>query len=268
MDLIQALILGIVQGLTEFIPVSSSAHLVLVPWLLRWPEPGLAFDTVLHLGTLMAVLLFFWRDFVSLFDGWLRSLVGRGRSSDGRLAWLVLLGTIPAGIAGTTLGGWFEAMFSQPHLVAIFLLVTSLSLAVAEYLGQQRRDMPELRPLDAVVVGLAQALAIAPGISRSGATISAAMLLGTTRSAAARFSFWLAAVVIFGAGGVEVLHLLRTGEAITRLVPLTIGFLAAAGTGYASIGFLLRYLRTRGLYVFALYCAILGLAVLFLPVVR
>lgn len=269
MSLLQALVLGLVQGLTEFIPISSSGHLVLVPWALGWPAPELAFDTTLHLGTLAAVLAFFANDYLVLARAWLSSLRSpKSIDTNARLAWFLIIGTIPAVVAGVLLESWFEQMFTQPALVGVFLLITAALLFVAEKVGRQELDLSALGIKSAVSIGLAQALAICPGISRSGATISAGMAFGLDRRAAARFSFLLSSPIILGAAISQILPLLSSGLALDQIGVLLVGFVVAAVSGYLCIGFLLRYLATRGLWVFSVYCAAIGLATILLAVVR
>lgn len=259
MTLLRAIILGLIQGATEFIPVSSSGHLVLVPWLLGWEEPGLTFDTVLHLGTLVAVLAYFWRDWWRLITAWLRGLVRwRWDDPDARLAWLLVVGTIPAAVLGFTLEDFFESLFGQPAWVAFFLLVTAALLALSEWLGRRGRQIEELRWSDAVLIGLGQAAAIAPGISRSGATMSAGLFRGLERPAAARFSFLLSTPVILGAGAFKLLDLFSLPDPLAHAPVLVAGFLAAAISGYLCIWGLLRYLQRGRLYPFAIYCAVAG----------
>lgn len=269
MSLLQAIILGLIQGATEFIPVSSSGHLVLVPWLLGWDEPGLMFDTVLHLGTLLAVLAYFWRDWWRLITAWLRGLIRwRWDDPDARLAWLLVLGTVPAALLGFLLEDFFESLFGQPAWVATFLLVTAALLAVSEWLGRRQRELADLRWLDALVIGLGQATAIAPGISRSGATIAAGLGRGLERPAAARFSFLLATPVILGAGAFQLLDLLALPDPMAEVPALMAGFLAAAISGYLCIWGLLRYLQRGKLYPFAIYCALAGSAALVVALLR
>jgi len=262
MNVLQSILLGIVQGATEFIPVSSSGHLVLVPWLLGWPEPGVAFDTVLHLGTLLAVLLVFAPDFWKLATAWLRSLARRESSADTRLAWWILLATIPAALMGALLEKQFEALFSAPRWVALFLLVTGAWLVLADRLGRKLRQAEDLTWSQALLIGVAQGLAIAPGISRSGATIGAGLLLGLKREAAARFSFLLSAPIILGAAALQVKKLLGVAGLGGQALPLVLGFLAAFATGYLCIRLLLSYLRQHSLTVFAAYCWVVGLVAL------
>jgi undecaprenyl-diphosphatase len=268
MDILQAIVLGILQGATEFVPVSSSGHLVLVPWLLGWGDPGLVFDTVVHWGTLLAVLAYFWRDWWALLTAWLRGLARWDWSApEARLAWLLVVGTIPAAVLGYLLEDFFESLFGEPAWVSFFLLVTAGLLALAERLGPRRRRVEELGWADALLVGLGQAAAIAPGISRSGATMSAGLFRGLARPAAARFSFLLATPIIFGAGLLQMADLLAAPDPLAQVPVLATGFVAAAASGYLCIWGLLRYLQRGRLYPFALYCAafgLLGLAVAWL----
>lgn len=263
MDILQAIILGIVQGATEFIPVSSSGHLVLVPWLLGWDSPGLVFDTVVHWGTLVAVLAYFWRDWLVLITAWFRGLLRWDwQEPEARLMWLLILGSIPAALLGFFLEDFFEALFGKPVWVSVFLLVTAGLLALSERLGDlgaaRERDLDSLRWPDALVIGLGQAAAIAPGISRSGSTIATGLFRGLQRPAAARFSFLLATPIIFGAGLLQLKDLFSAPDPLAQLPALTAGFLAATISGYFCIWGLLRYLKQGKLYPFAIYCALAG----------
>lgn len=269
MNIVQALVLGIVQGATEFIPISSSGHLVLVPWLLNWPEPGLVFDTIVHWGTLVAVLAVFRRDILALATAWVRSLVERRLNpTEARLAWLIIVGTLPATLMGFFGEDFFESLFGSPEWVAAPLLVTGAILTLSEWLGKRQRSMDDLGWLDSILIGLAQALAIAPGISRSGATIAMGLLRGVKREAAARYSFLLATPIIFGAGLPQLIGLFQAGAVGAQLLPLVIGFLAAAISGYLCIKFLLAYLQRGRLYVFAIYCWLVGIASLTIFLMR
>jgi undecaprenyl-diphosphatase len=269
MDLLQAIILGLVQGITEFIPVSSSGHLVLVPWLLRWPAPTLTFDTVVHWGTLLAVLAYFWRDWLGLIGAWLRALV-RWDWTDplAWLMWLLIAGSIPAAVLGYLLEDLFESLFGKPAWVSAFLLVTAGLLALSERIGDRVRSADELRLPDALLIGLGQAAAIAPGISRSGATIATGLLRGLDRPAAARFSFLLATPIIFGAGLFKIVDQLSAANGGDTLSIYAVGFLVAALSGYACIWGLLRYLQRGRLYPFAVYCACAGIFCLLMAWLR
>ena len=272
MDIIQAIILGIVQGATEFIPVWSSAHLVLVPWAMGWQNPGLLFDTLLHWGTLAAVVTYFWREWIAVIRAFFRSLVTRGpwtaaaggrlADPDARLAWGLVLGTLPAVILGFLFKDYVESLFAAPVAVGVFLLVTAGLLALAERIGRRERPLVQVNLPDALTIGIAQASAMAPGISRSGATMAAGMGRGLTREAAARFSFMLATPAILGAGVLQLFDLSQGAETLkSSPAALLAGTIAAGIVGYLCIRFLLSYLRRGSLYVFAAYCAVLGLIV-------
>jgi undecaprenyl-diphosphatase len=273
MNAIQAIILGIIQGLTEFIPVSSSGHLVLVPWALGWPSPGLLFDTMLHWGTLAAVLIYFWRDWVDIIRGFFRSLFtsgpwnaepgGRLANPDNRLAWAVIIGTIPAVILGLLFKDAVEAILNTPAAVGAGMVITALILTLAERFGQRDRPLTKINLLDALLIGLAQGIAIVPGISRSGATISAGMGLRMTRDGAARYSFLLATPAILGAGLLQLFEVMKGAEPVTTpILAIVLGTLSAAVVGYLCIRFLLAYLRRGKLYPFAIYCLVVGLIVI------
>lgn len=285
MDSLQAIILGLVQGATEFLPISSSGHLVLLPWLLNWPAPALVFDTMLHWGTLVAVLIYFRDDLWELALAWLASVRDRslGSNPQRRLAWLIVVASIPAGLAGFFFQDFFESLFGRPNWAAAFLLITGLFLILGERWhgshhgrdgarGLELLDPDEDVPLlasplpasalpvaGALFIGLVQALTIAPGISRSGATIAAGLLVGLSRRESARFSFLLAAPLVFGAGAYKLLALIGSGTASTQTPTLVIGFIVAGVAGYLAIRFLLDYLQRHSLYVFAAYCWIVGL---------
>lgn len=272
MDLITAIILGVVQGATEFLPISSSGHLVLVPWLMGWAQPGLAFDAFLHLGTLVAVLFYFRRELFQLLGAWLASIryASLGGDENRRLAWLILAATLPAAILGISLEDFLVRFFSDPQAVSIFLLGTALIL----WLGERSRaslviagetpkeEMAGLTLLDALLIGVAQAVAILPGISRSGTTISTGLWRGLEREEAARFSFLLSVPVILGAGMLKLWELLQSPAFGNHGPILLSGFLAALVSGYLAINFLLSFLQRKNLYPFALYCLVLGLITL------
>ncbi|MFQ6014318.1 MAG: undecaprenyl-diphosphatase UppP [Anaerolineae bacterium] len=264
--MLQALVLGLVQGATEFLPISSSAHLVLVPWLLHWPDFGLAFDTTLHLGTLVAVVTYFRRDLAELVVAWWASLRERTLNPDPqrKLAWLILVGTIPAALLGLLFEDFFEALFSAPLWVAGLLLVTGALLLTSERLSSRHRSMQQIGWLDAVLIGLAQAVAIAPGISRSGATIAMGLFRGLNREVAARYSFLLATPIILAAGLLKLKDLAAPSTPHTQIPPLIVGFVAAAISGYLGIKLLLSYLQQGKLYIFAAYCWAVGAIALLL----
>ncbi|HHX66242.1 MAG TPA: undecaprenyl-diphosphatase UppP, partial [Chloroflexi bacterium] len=248
MTIFQAIILGLLQGATEFIPVSSSGHLVVVPWLLGWGTPGLTYSAVVHLATLLAVLVYFWNDLWRLFLGWLRSVrLRRIDTTEGRIAWLILLSVIPGASLGFFLEDFFETMFGAPRIVAILLLLTGMWLVLGERLGRRMRSTARLGWQDAVIIGVAQGLAIAPGISRSGATISTGLLRGLTREEAARFSFLMVVPIIVGVGVLEIYKAYSVGIDGGQALTLVAGFVAAAAAGYMAIRFLLRHLQKGSL---------------------
>ncbi|HEX8683087.1 MAG TPA: undecaprenyl-diphosphatase UppP [Ardenticatenaceae bacterium] len=270
MDLLQAIVLGIVQGATEFIPVSSSAHLVLVPWLLGWQSPGLLFDLMAHWGTLLAVVAYFRRDLLDIVSSVFRDLA-RGKpfaSTDSRLGWLIVLATIPAVVLGYLFKDQFEALFGRPTLVAGFLLLTGVILWVSESLGRRVRDLDSIKVPDALLIGLAQAAAITPGISRSGSTIGMGLVRGLERPAAARFSFLMMIPVVFGAGLLQLLDVMDEGISDGAVLMMAAGFLAAAITGYVCIAFLISFLARRSVRSFAIYCWLFGAACLLVAWVR
>ena len=264
-ELVEALLLGIVQGLTEFLPVSSSGHLVLLQHLFGWGQLPLdsilTFDTTVHLGTLLAVVAVFWRDLLDLLKGWWQGL-RQGRpleTTEARLAWWIILGTVPAVLAGLLLEKSFERIFGSPRAVGGFLLLTALLLALGEWRGRRERDLDTLTWLDSLLIGIGQAAAIAPGLSRSGATIATGMLRGLKRETSARFSFLLSMPIIAGTGLLQLARLILSDNGEIPALVLLVGFLAAAVSGYAAIRFLLNYVRRRPLYPFALYCVVVGL---------
>lgn len=265
MDLVlQAALIGLIQGLTEFIPISSSAHLELAPWIAGWAGDGLvgslAFDVFLHLGTLLALLIYFARDWIRYIGAWLASVRERriGDDSDRRLAWLLVVATIPAAIIGFAFEDFIEETFhgdSDPARLAIagFLVVGALGLWLADRYGRRHRPMDSLTVPAAATIGFSQALALLPGISRSGATITTGLALGLEREAAARFSFLLATPITFGAGLYGSRKLLTETHTGTEWLAIGVGFVVAALAGMAAISFLLRWLRTRSVAVFSVY---------------
>jgi undecaprenyl-diphosphatase len=258
MSVLHAIVLGAVQGLTEFIPISSSGHLVLVPEALGWDEPGLAFDVLLHVASLAALLVYFAPD--------LKTIVGgsfSGQPGARKLVGLLAIGTIPAAVAGLVLNDYFEEAFTDAKAAALQLLMTAAILVGAELIARRHREreerlrtMADLKATDATVIGVAQAISILPGISRSGSTIAAGLGLKMERDDAARFAFLLAIPALFGAALVKVPDLgaaeLTGGAAIA-------GFLASLVTSYIAIAGLIRYLRKRTLYPFAVYCVVAGI---------
>lgn len=252
MGVIQGIVLGLIQGLTEFIPVSSSAHLVIVPSVLGWGQPGVFFDVMLHTGTLAAAIIYFRKDIFIMLKDETRSL--RGKDGKTNTLWLLVLATMPAAFAGVAFKKVFESFFDKPADAAYLLIVTGLLLAAADLFGKQRKTIRETTPVNALVVGAFQALAILPGISRSGATISAGMYAGLRREAATRFAFLLSIPIIAGTTLLklkDVMGLPGGGNTVLVSVP---GAIVAAVSGYFAIRFMLRYLAHRRLTVFTAYC--------------
>ena len=265
MSILQAIVLAVVQGLTEFLPVSSSGHLVLASWVFGWPDQGVVFDAAVHVGTLAAVLVYFGRDWLAIARGVVRGadaeFRGEGSVSSRKLIGLVVLATIPVAIAGYFLEDLLSGDLRSPTWAGVFLLVTAAILTIGERVGQGGRKMPGLGLPDAVRIGIAQAFAVLPGISRSGITISAGLTTGLDRQTAARFSFLLAVPALFGAGVFVLADALATKAAVEWNV-VTLGAITSFAFGLLAIGGLLRLLRTRSLYPFAGYCALVGIAVL------
>jgi undecaprenyl-diphosphatase len=259
-SVLQAIVLGIVQGLTEFLPVSSSAHLILVPWLLKWQEdPGLAFDVVLHLGTLLALIVFYWREWLEMA----MSLVN-GDSVRRRLLFLLIVASVPGAIIGVLLEKQAETIFRSPALIAVTLATLGLILWAADAFGSKKRKIDDLTLVDALLIGLSQALAIIPGVSRSGATITTARFLGIDRPDAANFSFLMATPIIAGAGLLEARKFFHSG-----LTPqLGWGFAASAVFGLIAIVWLLRYVRTHTYRPFAIYRIALAILVVIVALAR
>jgi undecaprenyl-diphosphatase len=259
MNELQALLLGVVQGLTEFLPISSSGHLILVPWVLDFhyleqnPEFNKSFDVALHSGTLVAVVTYFRHDLVKYALGVARSARRRTvETTDERLGWLIVIATIPAAVIGALFESRIEEDLGQPWQIAILLTVFALLLYVADRLPE-RRDIEGLRWRDAVFVGAAQAIALAPGTSRSGITITAGRAIGLTRAGAARFSFLLLTPITFGAVVYEAIDLAFTGFPPDSAGPFVVGILAAAVSGFAAIWWMLRYLQTHSYDIFVWY---------------
>lgn len=286
MSVLEAIILGLVQGMTEFLPISSSAHLIVVPWLLGWEEPGLAFDAALHLGTLSAVLVYFWRDLLGMARALPRALAhaptllrdpdpGRGRErdprdGDARLALLIVVGTVPGFVAGLAGQGAVEAFYHPGGgtpvraivAVAIATMVLGALLFFAERVAAHQRRIAHLTWHDAIAIGLAQATALIPGVSRSGATITAGLFQGLGRADAARFSFLLGVPIIAGAGAKGLLDVLGTGMTAGELGVFAAGIVASALAGFVAIWGLLRYLQRSSTNVFVVYRFALGILLL------
>lgn len=250
----QAIILGAVQGLTEFLPISSSAHLVLIPWLFGWGDPGLAFDVALHLGTLLALLIYYWREWLDM----ILSLVRRDPDSR-RLLGLLVVASIPGAIIGLLLEKQAETIFrSQMILIGCAMVLLGLVLWAADAMAAQQRRIANMTLTDALLIGLSQALAIIPGVSRSGATITMARIIGIERQDAANFSFLMATPIIAGAGLVEIRKILRAP--IDPSITIS-GFIAAAIFGLIAIAALVKFVRTRTYQPFVWYRIVAAIVV-------
>lgn len=288
MLLLQAIILGAVQGLSEFIPISSSAHLIIVPWLFGWNDPfidSLSFDVALHLGTLVAVLLYFAADWIRYIKAFIGSVTRRPLPGDTtaaeeektsrRLAWFLLIGTIPGGIVGVLLESKIDDQFHQPQnlkggllIIAATMTLLGVALLFAERFASHRRPMAYITLKDTLIIGLAQALAVIPGVSRSGSTITAGLALGLTRDTAARFSFLLGTPIIAGAGAKKLLDIAQAGVTAEQIGLVVAGFISAAVVGYFCIRFLLAYLRKGKTYIFVGYRWAMALLVVSLVLIR
>ncbi len=255
MDIVQALALAVLQGLTEFLPISSSAHLILLPVLLGWEDQGLAFDVAVHIGTLTAVLAFYRRDIMNMTRAWLTSISGGGASDDSRLFWYVGFGTIPVGLVGILISEQVEILLRSPLVIAAATIVFALLLWFASRMAKEQRKTIIL--IDVIVVGLFQALALIPGTSRSGITITAGLLTGLERESAARFSFLLSIPVIALAGMLKAIELLQAQVSVDWGL-MGIGAVVSAIVAYLSIGWFLRLLDKIGLMPFVWYRLLLG----------
>lgn len=267
--LIHAIILGIVQGITEFLPISSTGHLVLIPRLFGWQDMGLSFDVALHVGTLLALIAFFWRDWIDIIcSGFGRP---QSRHGDARapmwLLWGIIVACIPAAVAGKLWEKKFDAMLTDPSkdhimmlIIAIAMITVSFLIYAADHYGRKRRMLAQMNFTDWILIGLAQACALIPGVSRSGATISAGLARDLDRDAAARFSFLLSTPVILGAAAMQAKHILHIPAA--ERLPFAAGVISSAIVGYLVIAFLLSYIRKHNLNVFVWYRIAFGLILL------
>jgi len=265
MSLLQAAVLAIVQGLTEFLPISSSAHLALIPWLLGWPDQGLVFDIALHFGTLAAVLVYFFRDWVEIVARGFG--VARGRDpeleANPRLLWQIALGTLPVVIAGAAFKSSVEHEWRQPWLMGSMLITVGVLMWLGDRLSKREKGLAQISWYDALCIGLAQALALVPGTSRSGITITAGLFCGLRRDAAARFSFLLSTPAVAGAALLAAVELVGAGGIPPGMrSTFLVGVLGSATVGCLSIGLLLRYLRTHSLLFFVAYRLVFGIIVL------
>ena len=284
MSILEAIVLGIVQGLTEFLPISSTAHLALTPWLVtklglaNWSDPGLTFDVALHGGTLLAILVYFWRTWLQIlraaFGGKVvrfsetsdsqRDLTPAEESSERRLLWYMIAATIPAGLAGALLEKRIETSFRSPLLMASMLIIVAIVMLLAERVSRFKKPLPQITFGDAMTVGVLQAFAVVPGVSRSGITIAGGLFRNLTREAAARFSFLLSTPIIAGAALLKLHHVMKEGLPPGMATPFLVGIAVSAVVGYATIAWFIRYLGAKTLTVFIVYRMALGLLILVL----
>ena len=262
MTTLQIIILAIVQGITEFLPISSSGHLVLVPYLFDWTDQGLAFDVAVHFGSLVAVCAYFRKDIVGLLGGGVQVMSGKLASPESRMALAIALGTVPAAIAGLLFASWIEQNLRDPAVIVYTLAGYGVLMALADRFGRSESNFSDVGLKDAIIIGCAQALSLVPGTSRSGITITAARMLGFARQDAARFSFLLSAPVIFLAAGYKLFGLLVSGVDVAWL-QLGLGALVACGVAYVSIDFFMRVVTRIGLVPFAIYRVILAAIILY-----
>jgi len=256
MDLMQSVWLAIIQGLSEFLPISSSAHLILPSQVLGWPDQGLAFDVAVHVGSLVAVIVYFRHDIVNLTQAWLDSLFVHRHSRESHLAWFIILATLPAGFAGLLLADFIEANLRSMEVIAFTTIFFGLLLAWADYRGRGERQIEQMNWRSALWIGIAQALSLIPGTSRSGITITAALALGFDRETAARFSFLMAIPIIVLSGGYEALELLDS-ESVDWVL-IGIGTSLSAITAYLCIALFLKVIQRIGMMPFVIYRLLLG----------
>lgn len=271
MTVVQAIVLGIVQGLTEFLPVSSSGHLLLVPWLFNWhfllenPDLNKTFDVALHLGTFVAVVLYFWRDIVKLIGAWVRSIARRSlKEPEARLAWLLIVSTIPAALVGVLFEDFITERLGKPWMIGVAMILFAGVMYLIDHLAKLDRDMEDLGWFDALLIGVAQALALFPGVSRSGITMVTGLVLRLDRESAARYSFLMSIPVIGGAAVFKGMQVARDGLPAGTATPFLAGMVAAALSGIAAIWFVLAYLQRHNFNLFVVYRIIVGVGVLIL----
>jgi undecaprenyl-diphosphatase len=274
MSIIQAIILGLVQGLTEYIPVSSTAHLLLVPWLLGWQldaQATFVFTILIQWGTLVGVLIYFWRDIWAIVRGVLDGLIKRQplAAPESRMGWWIVVATLPAVVGGVLFKPLVAVLYTQPIVIAIILMAAAGLMWVAERFGKRNRPIDSMTAVDAGIIGTWQVLALFPGVSRSSATVSGGMLRHFGRAEAARFSFLMSIPALLGAGVIAIKDLLEVkGLLATLAAPLAVGFVVAAISGYASIRWLLGYLKTRPLNVFTFYRLAFGTLIIIVALSR
>jgi len=271
MTVLQAIVLGVVQGLTEFLPISSSGHLILVPWLFNWhvlledPELNKTFDVALHLGTFFSLLVYFWRDIGRLLAAWGRTISRRRvDSTEGKLAWLIILSTIPAAVVGVAFEDVIVNRLGKPWMIAALMIVFAGVMYAIDRLARHEREMAQMGWVDALLIGAAQALSLAPGVSRSGVTMVTGLALRLTRETAARYSFLMSIPVVGGAALYKGLQVAGEGLPEGSAVPFAAGIASAALSGFAAIWFLLAYLRRHDFTPFVVYRLAVGVGALIL----
>ena len=261
MDTLQIIVLAIVQGITEFLPISSSAHLILVPAFTGWADQGQAFDVALHIGSLVAVVFYFRHDIRNMLFAWSKSLVTRQQTQDSKLAWAVILGTIPVGLAGLIFKDYIELNMRGAEIIGITSIVFGLLLWYADWMGKRSRDEYAMSWKDVLVIGCAQAVALIPGTSRSGITMTAALMMGLTRSAAARFSFLLSVPTILLSGGLKGIELAQSNT-VVDWTALLAGTVLSGISAYLCIHYFLKLLERVGMLPFVVYRVLLGIFIL------
>ena len=250
MNIVHAAVLGIVQGLSEFLPVSSSGHLVLIPWLAGWEDPGATFDVALHMGTLLALVMFFWRDWLEMLSDWRKPML-----------WFIVLGCIPGALFGYKYEKYFDTVFHSPLIIGVFMMAMGALMGLAEKFSKKTDELGTMTWGKSLFIGCAQVLALMPGVSRSGITMTAGLVSGFKRESAARFSFLLAMPITAGAGLLKLTHIIHHGLPRADIKPFAVGIILSAIVGFLAIKYLLKYLQQHTLYVFVWYRLAFGAAV-------
>jgi len=272
MTIIQAIILGVVQGITEFLPISSSGHLVILPFLLNWQLPAkemFIFNVLVQMGTLVAVICYFWKDLWAIITNFIKNLFNGTPfgNQEARLGWLLIAATIPAGLIGILFKDIIEETFTSPLFAGVALIVVAVLMILGEKINQNLGDTQDITLLDALFIGVMQALALFPGISRSGSTISGGMMRHLRRESAGKFSFLMSIPIMLAAGGLSAYQMVTEVPNLGQFLPLmAVGFLAALVVGYISIRWLLKFLVNHSLIYFSIYCMLLGSATILLGV--
>jgi undecaprenyl-diphosphatase len=261
MSLLEAFIYGVLQGLGEFLPISSTAHITLAPWFFRWKDPGLSFDIALHLGTLAAVIIFFWKDWINLIKAGLTDV----KSDEGKLFWYIVLACVPGGILGVLFEEHIETTFRNPLLIGIMFIVMGIVIYAADKYSESRFELMDIGPKRSFLIGVSQAIAMIPGVSRSGITMAAGRAMKIKREDAARFTFLLSTPFIFLSGVYKAKDLISVP---VETLPFIIAILTSAAVGIFSIKFLLEYLKRKGFGIFAVYRIVLGAIVIATALLR